>query len=469
MNIKTVETLTGMTRSNIRFYELEGFISPSRQSNGYREYSDEDIEILKRIKLLRSLHVSLDTIKELHQNTTNLSLALEKHIQVLESEKEQIDDSIRLTKMIYNHQCTYQTLKADDYLNLENISMQSIELKKDIAPYANVPIRRFLARIIDLLFYKVIWYAFLMIFLNFNCLNHINFLNILIHNSIVFLVMVLIEPIFLKFFATTPGKWCLGLHIHDQNGKNLTYLEGLERTWQVLIYGFGFQIPLLNIYCLIKSAIETHHSQSQWWEYHSTLIYEEPKIYKYILFLFLPFVYLNLFLGFLSFADLPTHLNQLTIKEYAQNYNDYVQFYDLDTDFWVNITNSPVFGYDLSYNKLTEDGTWEPLDYVKNIHQPKLEFECEKNTIQKISYKSSYMNTIVLNKEQIIFFMKSFVQAQIGFNPFNDPFYTFLKEFNENPYQEYDVEYHGIHIYYNYEENVDIENTFTVTFVMEKK
>ena len=45
MTIKEVEQITGLTRSNIRFYEKEKLISPERNANnGYREYSEEDIK-----------------------------------------------------------------------------------------------------------------------------------------------------------------------------------------------------------------------------------------------------------------------------------------------------------------------------------------------------------------------------------------------------------------------------------------
>ena len=39
MTIKDVEERTGLSRSNIRFYEKEKLIEPSRnESNGYRDY-----------------------------------------------------------------------------------------------------------------------------------------------------------------------------------------------------------------------------------------------------------------------------------------------------------------------------------------------------------------------------------------------------------------------------------------------
>ena len=56
MKINEVEAAVGVTKKNIRFYEEEGLISPSREpGNGYRSYSQADVERLRRIKLLRKL------------------------------------------------------------------------------------------------------------------------------------------------------------------------------------------------------------------------------------------------------------------------------------------------------------------------------------------------------------------------------------------------------------------------------
>lgn len=54
MNIKEIEQRSGLTRANIRYYEQEGLLRPARQENKYRDYSDEDLETLLRIALLRS-------------------------------------------------------------------------------------------------------------------------------------------------------------------------------------------------------------------------------------------------------------------------------------------------------------------------------------------------------------------------------------------------------------------------------
>ena len=58
MRINEVEALVGITKKNIRFYEAEGLLTPRRNSeNGYRDYGDADVAVLRRIKLLRKLGV----------------------------------------------------------------------------------------------------------------------------------------------------------------------------------------------------------------------------------------------------------------------------------------------------------------------------------------------------------------------------------------------------------------------------
>ena len=63
MKINDVEKITGLTPKAIRLYESKGLISIAREENGYRNYSNEDIEALKQIKLFRSVGVSIADIK----------------------------------------------------------------------------------------------------------------------------------------------------------------------------------------------------------------------------------------------------------------------------------------------------------------------------------------------------------------------------------------------------------------------
>ena len=47
-NIKEAEAESGINKQNIRYYEKMGLIHPDRNTiNGYRKYSEEDMEISK--------------------------------------------------------------------------------------------------------------------------------------------------------------------------------------------------------------------------------------------------------------------------------------------------------------------------------------------------------------------------------------------------------------------------------------
>ena len=90
MTIKDVEERTGLSRSNIRFYEKEKLIEPSRnESNGYRDYSENDVENIKKIAYLRTLGISIEDIRNIISEKVTLQEMLEKQKEVL---KNQITD-----------------------------------------------------------------------------------------------------------------------------------------------------------------------------------------------------------------------------------------------------------------------------------------------------------------------------------------------------------------------------------------
>ena len=118
MKIKEIEVLTGMSRDNIRFYERCGLLEPYRNENGYREYSDENVLTLKKIKLLRTLHISIDDIKG-----EEFTFA---HFQTLEKEGFLIGSIF--TDTIYY----YLTSKAVDYFSEKKKSIEADKKEKSI-------------------------------------------------------------------------------------------------------------------------------------------------------------------------------------------------------------------------------------------------------------------------------------------------------------------------------------------------
>lgn len=87
MTIKEAEKFTGLSRSNIRFYEKEGLIAPARtEGNGYRDYSEDDIENIKKIACLRTLGISVESIRDIMSGEISLYKALEEQSKKLDRE-----------------------------------------------------------------------------------------------------------------------------------------------------------------------------------------------------------------------------------------------------------------------------------------------------------------------------------------------------------------------------------------------
>ena len=107
MTIGEIESLSGMTRANIRFYEAEGLLSPVRRPNGYRDYSEYDLEILKRIKLLRTLRMSLEEIKALHTGEAELTETLDRHIERLSRDAADIERSQEVCREMRDEGASY--------------------------------------------------------------------------------------------------------------------------------------------------------------------------------------------------------------------------------------------------------------------------------------------------------------------------------------------------------------------------
>ena len=59
-----IQKETGLTRKAIEYYEDKGLIHPQKSENGYRNYSNEDLETLKKIAIFRKLGLSISDISQ---------------------------------------------------------------------------------------------------------------------------------------------------------------------------------------------------------------------------------------------------------------------------------------------------------------------------------------------------------------------------------------------------------------------
>ncbi|MEX0825457.1 MAG: MerR family transcriptional regulator [Acidimicrobiia bacterium] len=66
MRIGEAAGAAGLEASAIRFYEKQGVLpGPERTESGYRDYSDQDVELLRFVRRARRLEIPLDDIREI--------------------------------------------------------------------------------------------------------------------------------------------------------------------------------------------------------------------------------------------------------------------------------------------------------------------------------------------------------------------------------------------------------------------
>lgn len=86
--IKDVCRECKLTKKAVEYYEQQGLISPRIENNGYRNYSNEDISILKEISVLRKLDMGIGDIRYiLSSNNKPAAIAKCKYKMDLEIEK----------------------------------------------------------------------------------------------------------------------------------------------------------------------------------------------------------------------------------------------------------------------------------------------------------------------------------------------------------------------------------------------
>lgn len=95
MNISEAARQSGLTSKTIRYYEQIELIKPERSENGYRDYSDHDLETLKFLQRARATGFGLDECRQLldlYQNPQRRS----QHVKSLVQEKlTQVDAQLK--------------------------------------------------------------------------------------------------------------------------------------------------------------------------------------------------------------------------------------------------------------------------------------------------------------------------------------------------------------------------------------
>ena len=89
--------MLNVTKKTLIYYENEGLVKPARDSNNYRNYSQEDISRIKFILLLREMDVNIEEIKQIINEKKSIRDILESKKDMIKKQHldlEHIDEKI---------------------------------------------------------------------------------------------------------------------------------------------------------------------------------------------------------------------------------------------------------------------------------------------------------------------------------------------------------------------------------------
>ena len=292
MNIKEMEQRSGLPRSGIRFYESEGLLSPARSPNGYRDYSEDDLATLLKIKRLRALGLSLAEIREVQSGVLPLADALRALLVRLAAMRGELSGA--------EAECRSLIDAGAGWADMMDVALPSPAAQEALpgaqgdapggrdGPGGDFPLtgreaaaragqpqqearrlyldtgikyshrrpspgwtdgytepgpwRRYFARFIDSWLYGTASLAFSTLVLGLNPSHEsagTSFFEWLLGS----LLLLTVEPLFLHFFAATPGKWLLGISVRDHDGKCLSFSEAFSRTGRSMSWASGWASP----------------------------------------------------------------------------------------------------------------------------------------------------------------------------------------------------------------------------------
>lgn len=315
MNINRAESLTGLAAANIRYYEAQGLVSPVRRQNGYREYSDADIETLLRIKLLRGLGLPIDGIRRLQSGEQTLSDALSEQLRYISEQTESLAAADRLCRRLREDGADYETLDAAKYLAPEEPVSDSY-IRTDTDGTGAHPWHRLFARAVDIGLYSLI--AVLLFF----TLPHrppVGAWSFGIR-YVAFALMFVFEPLLICLFGTTPGKLIMGIRITESSGKKPGYISALVRTALMFFEGMGLGVPVvMEVMCLI--SLRRCRRDALSWDGGFCYVHFDPRDARVIAAAAAVAVLIFAQNAAKTGSILPPNRGELTVAEFAENFN----------------------------------------------------------------------------------------------------------------------------------------------------
>ncbi len=395
MTILELEQLTQLERATIRYYEREGLITPNRKENSYRDYSEDDANEILKIKLLRQLDLPIDTIKQLQQGSASITEVLRKQALTLEHAIEATQRAADICKEISDQDTTYQSLDAVHYLDKLTTDIDPEVPAKETSVWDPIieyhPVRRFIARMADYTLLRLIVRFVIIVILRVRPLSDF-WSNVINYGCL--LLSVPLQAILLHYFATTPGKWLMGIQVYSYKGKKLDIANAMQREWEALLYGYGLGIPVVRLWRLYRSYKEHKDRERLQQDIGVDHVYSFWDFFwnGWRKAIFAAFCIIIILISYVNVTEVirPKYLgNDLTIAEFSENFNFYADLFE-------------------DSSTMNPDGTWyvPPSQHTGAIvvigggtaekkNEP-LRFETEGGSIRRITYQNTWHDISML-------------------------------------------------------------------------
>ena len=135
MRINEVVKLTGVSARTLQYYDEIGLLIPKKLDNGYRDYTNENLEKLQKILFYRCLKFKLNDIKELLDGETENLKILEQQRELILKEKEKFEI------ILHNIEKTIKTYKGEEIMTMEE-KFNGFK-KEDLNKYENQAIEKY--------------------------------------------------------------------------------------------------------------------------------------------------------------------------------------------------------------------------------------------------------------------------------------------------------------------------------------
>lgn len=134
-----------------------------------------------------------------------------------------------------------------------------------------------------------------------------------------------LEPVWLHYWGWTPGKWVFGLKLRGEDGDKLTIGQGLWRGFAVLKDGYGWNIPVWNLWKMWQGRKLGLDGRDCAWDDDEGYRYtkEERRIGGGWIYVAASIVCVAALVLSMLWCSVPPCRGDLTMAEFARNYNHF--------------------------------------------------------------------------------------------------------------------------------------------------